>query len=71
MSSNRKEYHFDDRSKKLATFFMACKPNQATRVKIFNAMRAKGYLDVEATNQTLQMQVRCKVEKLIPDSHFH
>jgi len=38
MSSKRKEYHVDDRSKKAATFFVACKPNQATRVKIPDAM---------------------------------
>ena len=64
MSSKRKEYHVDDRSKKAATFFVACKPNQATRVKIPDAMRAKGYSDVEATNRTLQMQVRREVEKI-------
>jgi hypothetical protein len=64
MSSKKKEYHVDGRSKKAATFFVACKPNQATKVKIPDAMRAKGYLDVEATNWTLQMQVSCKVEKI-------
>ena len=43
---------------------MACKPNQDTRVKIPDVMRAKGYLDVEATNRTLQMQVLHKAEKI-------
>jgi hypothetical protein len=64
MSSIRKEYHVDDRSKKAATFFVACEPNQATRVKISDAMRAKGYSDVEATNRTMQNQVRREVEKI-------
>jgi hypothetical protein len=64
MSSKRKEYHVDDHSKKAATFFVACEPNQATRVKIPDAMRAKGNTDVEATNRTLQMQVRHEVEKI-------
>jgi hypothetical protein len=48
MSSKRKEYKVDDRAKKVALFFLACEANSDTRVLIPAAMRAKGYLDVEA-----------------------
>ena len=64
MSSKSKEYHVDDRLKKAATFFVACKSNQATWVKISDAMRAKEYLDVKVTNWTLQMQACCEAEKI-------
>jgi hypothetical protein len=37
------EYHVDCRAKKAAIFFVACEPNPATRVKIPDAMRMKGY----------------------------
>jgi hypothetical protein len=59
------------RAKKAAIFFVACEQNPATRVKIPNAMRIKGYFPSKATNQVLQMQVRCEAEKIkgeaIPD----
>jgi hypothetical protein len=64
MTSRRREYHVDCRAKKAAIFFVACEPNTATRVKIPNAMRIRGYSQSEAANQALQMQVRRKVEKI-------
>ena len=62
--SKRREYHVDHRVKKAALFFLACGLNPDTRAKIPDAMRIKGYSNVEATNQSLQQQVRCKAEKL-------
>jgi hypothetical protein len=64
MTSRRREYHVDCRAKKAAIFFMACEPNTATRVKIPDAMRVRGYFQSKATDQALQMQVRCKAEKV-------
>ena len=43
---------------------MAYEPNQATRVKIPNVMRAKGYSDAKAADQILIQQVRRKVGKV-------
>ncbi len=40
-------YHVDCRAKKV---FLACEPNPATRVKIPDAMRIKGYSPSEASN---------------------
>jgi len=62
MSSKRKEYHVDGRAKKAAIFFVACKPNPATRVKILDVMRAKGCSDAKATAQILVQQV-CQKHK--------
>ncbi len=42
---------------------MACEPNPATRVKVPNAMRIKGYSPSKASNRVLQMQVRREAEK--------
>jgi hypothetical protein len=64
MTSRRREYHVDCRAKKAAIFFVACEPNTATRVKIPDAMRIRGYSQSEAANQALQMQVRCKAAKI-------
>jgi hypothetical protein len=64
MTLRRREYHVDCRAKKAAIFFVACKPNTATRVKIPNATRIRGYSQSEATNRGLQMQVHCKAEKI-------
>jgi hypothetical protein len=55
MSSRRREYHVDCRAKKAAIFFMACEPNTATRVKIPDAMRIRGYSQSEAADRALQM----------------
>ena len=60
MTSRRREYHVDCHAKKAASFFMAFEPNTATRVKIPNAMRIRGYSQSEAANQALQMQVHRK-----------
>ena len=58
MSSKRNEYHVDGHAKKAAILFVACKPNPASRVKIPDAMRIKGYSpNNKATDQALQMQV--------------
>jgi hypothetical protein len=64
MTSRSREHHVDCRAKKAAIFFVACETNTATRVKIPNAMRIRGYSQSKAANQGLQMQVRCKVEKI-------
>jgi hypothetical protein len=64
MTSKRREYHVDCRAKKAAIFFVACEPNPATREKIPDAMRIKGYSPSKASNQALQMQVCCKAEKI-------
>jgi hypothetical protein len=50
MTSKRREYHVDCRAKKATIFFVACEPNPATRVKIPDAMRIKGYSPSEASN---------------------
>jgi hypothetical protein len=64
MVLKRREYHVDCCAKKVAIFSVACEQNPATRVKIPNAMRIKGYSPSKATNQVLQMQVHCKAEKI-------
>ncbi len=68
MTSRRREYHVDCRAKKAAIFFVACEQNTATRVKISNAMRIRGYSQSKAANQALQMQVRCEAEKIKGDA---
>ena len=64
--SKRREYHVDLRAKKAATFFVACDANSDTRVrvKIPDAMRAKGYSDSEAADRSLQQQVRREADKI-------
>jgi hypothetical protein len=64
MSSKRREYHVDRRSKKAALFFVACDANPDTRVKIPDAMRITGYSPSEAANRSLQMQVRREVDTI-------
>ncbi len=64
MTLRRREYHVDCRAKKAATFFVACEPNTATRVKIPDAMRIRGYSQSEAADRALQMQVRREAEKI-------
>ncbi len=44
------------------SFFVACEPNTATRVKILNAMRTRRYSQSEAADQALQMQVHREAE---------
>jgi len=46
--SKRREYHVHHRAKKAALFILACGLNPDTRVKIPDAMRIKGYSNVEA-----------------------
>jgi hypothetical protein len=64
MSSKRKEYYVDSRTKNAAIFFVACKPNPSTFVKIPSVMQAKGYSDKESKDKMLQMQVCRETEKL-------
>jgi hypothetical protein len=71
MSSKRKEYKVDDRTKKAALFFLACEANPDTRLLIPAAMRAKGYLDVEAKDRILVQQVRCESQKNKPKNTPH
>ena len=66
MSLKRREYHVDCRAKKAALFFLACEANPATRLSIPAAMRAKGYLDVEAMDRILVQQVRRESQKKAP-----
>jgi len=56
----------DCRAKKAALFFLACEANPATRLSIPAAMRAKGYLDVEAMDRILVQQVRRESQKKAP-----
>ena len=53
-------------TKKAALFFLACEANPATRLSIPAAMRAKGYLDVEAADRILVQQVRRESQKKAP-----
>jgi hypothetical protein len=64
MTLKRREYHVDCHAKKAAIFCVACEPNPATRVKIPDAIRIKGYSPSKAANQALQMQVHHKAEKI-------
>jgi hypothetical protein len=64
MTSRRREYHVDCCAKKAAIFFVACEPNTATRVKIPDAMRIRGYSQSEAADQGLKMPVRPEAEKI-------
>jgi hypothetical protein len=64
MPSRRREYHVDCRAKKAAIFFVACEPDTATRVKILDSMRIRGYSQSKAANRALQMQVHCEAEKI-------
>ncbi len=57
MSLKRKEDEVDEHAEKATCFFVACEPNPATKVKLTEAMRVKGYLDLEATN--LCCKCRC------------
>jgi hypothetical protein len=41
-----------------------CQPDQATKVKVAEAMQVRGYSDHKAANLTLQMQVRRAVQKI-------
>jgi hypothetical protein len=58
MSSKRKEYKDDYCAEKVTCFFVACKANFATKVKVTKAMRVRGYSDSESADLMLQMQVR-------------
>jgi hypothetical protein len=64
MTLRRREYHVDCHAKKAAIFFVACEPNTATRVKIPDAIRIRGYSKSKAADRALQMQVCCEVEKI-------
>jgi hypothetical protein len=64
MTSARKEHNNDARAKGAASVYVACSCNPVTTLKIPAAMRAKGYLDTEAVDRALQMQVRREVKKL-------
>ncbi len=66
MSSKRKGQKEDSRVAKAAHFFLACKqnPDSAVKVNILQAMRLWGYSNEETLNRTLQMQVRWAVKAL-------
>ena len=64
MSSKRIEYHVDSRAKHVAIFFVVCKPNPATFVKIPSVMRAKRYSGEESKDKTMQMQVHWEIGKI-------
>jgi hypothetical protein len=64
MSSIRREYHVDYRTKKAALFFLAFDANPSTRVKIPDAMRIKGYSPSEAADRSLQQQVHREADKI-------
>ena len=50
--------------KRPASLWPACKPNQATKVKIPDVMRAKGYSYAKAADQILIQQVRRNARKV-------
>jgi hypothetical protein len=50
MSSKRKEYKVENHAEKAAHFFVACKENPDTRVKMTEAMRMRGYSNCEAAD---------------------
>jgi hypothetical protein len=64
--SSRKEYGVDKRAQAAAPaqFYVECNKNPNTKLKIPAAMRAKGYSDDDASNRTLQAQVRRAAEKI-------
>jgi hypothetical protein len=66
MSSKRKEYKVDDRTKKAALLFLDCEANLDTRLSIPAARRAKGYSDVKAANQILVQQVCRESQNIKP-----
>ncbi len=47
-----------------AIFYLACKPNPYTFVKIPSAKRAKGYSNEESKDKMLLMQVCLEVAKI-------
>jgi hypothetical protein len=71
MSSKRKEYEVDDHAEKAALFFVACQPDPATKVKVAEVMRVRGYSDCKAANLTLQMQVHCMNQKINGEVSLH
>ncbi len=64
MSSKRKEYKVNDCAEKAARFFIPCKANPATKMKVTEAMRVRGYSYCKAANLTLQMQVGRVIQKI-------
>jgi len=71
MSSKRREYKVDNRAKMAALLFLACETNPDSRLSIPAAMRAKGYSDVEVSDQILVQQVRSKSQKNKPKDAHH
>jgi hypothetical protein len=71
MSFKRKEYKINDLSEKAARFFVACKANPGTKVKVTEAMRVRRYSNCESANLTLQMQVRCVIKKIKGEVTLH
>jgi hypothetical protein len=53
MSSKRKEYKDDNQAEKAAPFFVACKANPATKVKVTEALQVRGYSDCASANLML------------------
>jgi hypothetical protein len=63
MSLKRKEYKDDDHTEKAARFFVAGNANPATKVKVTEPMRVRGYSDCESANLMMQMQVRRAIQR--------
>jgi hypothetical protein len=62
MSLKRKEYKVDDHAEKATRFFVACKANPATKVKVTEAMQVRVYFDCKSADLMLQMQVHCRIQ---------
>ncbi len=60
----RKEDKVDDCTEKAAHFFITCKANPATKVKVTEAMLMRGYSDRESADLMLQMQVHHMIQKI-------
>ncbi len=47
-----------------AHFFITCQADPATTVNVKEAMQVRGHSNCKAADLTLQMQVRCAIQKV-------
>jgi hypothetical protein len=62
MSSKRKKYKVNNRAKKALCFFVVCKANPATKVKVIEAMWVRGYSNPESADLMLQMHMHRTIQ---------
>ncbi len=65
MSLKRKEYKVNEPTKKVTHFFLVCKTNPPTSIRLLipATMRARGYSDDKAADQILVQQMHCESQK--------